>query len=140
MLKSNVFRSPRIVPPRHKPTRPPKPDPGVGDLWLRTADLSPANALLFQHGDFASELAFCEMFMLRIPDPDPSKFFAELDTYCLYAAISVPVDSGVPSRHRASPVAIVEKWVGCREVQDSPGWTHWVPGKAQRFIESRSDA
>ncbi|EPQ49786.1 hypothetical protein GLOTRDRAFT_101857, partial [Gloeophyllum trabeum ATCC 11539] len=66
-LKSNVFRSPRIVPPRHKPTRPPKPDPGVGDLWLRTADLSPANALLFQHGDFASELVFCEMFMLRIP-------------------------------------------------------------------------
>ncbi|EPQ53097.1 hypothetical protein GLOTRDRAFT_140027 [Gloeophyllum trabeum ATCC 11539] len=71
------------LPPQRPPRKPaPHPTPSVG-----------------QKSDVGCKHVFCELFMHRIDDPDANPYFTDQDMQYLYAAVSVPVDSGIPFEH-----------------------------------------
>ncbi|EPQ58668.1 hypothetical protein GLOTRDRAFT_137310 [Gloeophyllum trabeum ATCC 11539] len=119
---------------------PPPPDPGPGDLWLQVLGVATdGSGACSRRVEKPRCEVYCELFMSRIPDPEPIKCFVDMDTYHLHLAVSIPIDSGLPHALRASPVVIVEKWIGWNGADYAPKWTSWEPGQATTFMDSRSD-
>ncbi|EPQ57699.1 hypothetical protein GLOTRDRAFT_126188 [Gloeophyllum trabeum ATCC 11539] len=139
-MMANPFYTPHILVPRaHRPLAnpiPPPPDPGDRLIkQLRTAEVTCSCKTRLRT---SSDQAFCEVWMLRRNDPKPDGFFADQDVHCLFVAVTLPINCSIAYQERASPVAIVDKFVGWRGNLDAPTWARWEPDKAHLFLSMRA--
>ncbi|KZT17974.1 hypothetical protein NEOLEDRAFT_1152842 [Neolentinus lepideus HHB14362 ss-1] len=111
---------------------------GPGDLWLQSVDLLGVESHPAVEIKKPQEEVICEMWMTIEADPNPDDFFAPEDTYQLFVAITIPIDSGLDHSHRSSPIIVVETQLGdLKNDTDAPSWAKWTPGKAIRFVDLR---